>query len=372
MLILVLLCATTTGQESTETRHSAKNAAVKYLQAYAALRQSLSSTSDVFTPETALAVPLTPAVEKIVENASEAFRELRHGATLGDCDWQISAEDGALANTSHRGAVRELVAVSILRARLRLRENKVEAALDDAWSATAMARQLSLDGTIASVLISYRLENLIEFWLAQNLTRFTSEQLQSLTTRFDHLPSGANLSRALIAEKLQRSDFNAVLKESGSRAELIESLMQQAPALKSDRALATEIVDRCGGTVQGFAHCVDEQRSLYEDMSGRFQESPEQFERVYRERFSAMALTNPVIGNFTPALDRLRWAEAYHDTRRALFQCAVAVQLQGRNVLDRQRDPYDGTPFTFTPINNGFRLDSRLKENDVPLSITVH
>jgi hypothetical protein len=99
--------------------------------------------------------PLDVEDEKLVAAADEALVEFHHGAASNRCDWVMSAEDGPLANTAHRGAIKELVAVAEIRSRLRFRDGDMPGAIDDAVAAVAAARHLSVDGSLASVLFAY-------------------------------------------------------------------------------------------------------------------------------------------------------------------------------------------------------------------------
>lgn len=134
-----------------------RNAAVQYLRADVALRQTYPLPPEAWVKlEQVLEEPLSADDEKLVAAASEALTEFQHAAKSKFCDWQMSAEDGPFANTSHRGAVMELVAVSALRVRIRMRDGDHNGAIADVLAAYAAARHLSLDGSIASVLIGYK------------------------------------------------------------------------------------------------------------------------------------------------------------------------------------------------------------------------
>jgi hypothetical protein len=111
-------------------QHETENAAVKYLRADASLRQSYALSPDAAMKLLkAVESPLDAEDEKLVDVAEEALIEFRHGASLALCEWAMSEEDGALANTAHRGAIMELVAVAGLRARLRFRDGDAAAAM---------------------------------------------------------------------------------------------------------------------------------------------------------------------------------------------------------------------------------------------------
>ena len=349
-----------------------ENAAVKYLRADASLRQSYAFLPDAMGKlQKALESPLDVEDEKLVAAADEALVEFHHGATIERCDWVMSAEDGPRANTAHRGAMKELVAVAEIRARLRFRDGNVPGAIEDALAAVAAARHLSVDGSLASVLFAYKLENSVTGVLAQNLLRLSPAQLQELAKGLNTLPSGSNIRTAFESEKLGRNDILASVQGAKTRGELIEQLLLNLPFLQSNRGLAEQIVDGCGGSVKGFVTCVDQQQTFYLSWAPRFALPPEQFERAYNVEFDELSKANPVIGQFAPALPRFRWAEAYEQTRRALFRAAIAIRLDGPKALNLNLDPYDQKPFTYAAVNGGFRLESRLTDTAIPISLSI-
>lgn len=350
----------------------AQNAAVKYLRADSSLRQSYSLPPDAAANlQKALESPLNEEDEKMVASAGEALIEFQHGASSKRCDWEMSTGDGALANTAHRGAIVELASISGLRARIRFREGNTTGATTDLLAAMAAARHLSVDGSLASVLLAYKLENTLSVILAQNLFRLSEVQLRDLTTQLQALPSGFTLGKALSAEKVQRNDLLEIGQGAKSREDLINLLLKRVPVLQSNKSLATEIVDGCGGNVEGFLHCVNQQQVFYSEWVTKFDLPPEQFEHDYKAQLQEVSKNNSVMRQFTPVLPRFRWAEAYCRTHRALLQAGIALRLDGPSALDRHPDPYDGEPFSYSRIDRGFRLTSRLTDNGSPLSLAV-
>lgn len=164
-ILLAVLLATVPiaqlkAQTSTTSAKDAQNAAVKYLRAEASLRQSYALPPDAAAKlQEALNGPLNAEDEALVQAAKEALVEFDHAVNTKLCDWQVSAEDGALANTAHRGAILDLASVAGIRARLRFRDGDTTGATSDVIVAMTAARHLSIDGSIASVLIAYRLES---------------------------------------------------------------------------------------------------------------------------------------------------------------------------------------------------------------------
>jgi hypothetical protein len=359
-----------TGKSHSRPDRYPENAAVKYLRADAALRQSYALPPDAVKKlEKALAAPLDAEDEKLVAAADEALVEFHHGASIQNCHWDLSIEDAPSTNTSHRGAIRELVAVAGLRARLRFRDGNADGAISDAVAALAAARHLSTDGTLASVLYDYMLERSIFNLLTPSLQRLTPVQLAHLSTELNTVPSGSTLGTALQSEKVSRSDLRMIVHGAKDRDEIIARL-SAVPAMRSNQALATEIVDGCGGGAAGVSRCIEQQEAFYRTVAHQFGSPAQQFEKWYSGEFDALSRKNPIIRTFTPALPRFRWTDAYAATRRALLSAAIAVQSGGPKLLAQHRDPYDGKPFSYVAVEHGFRLESNLKENGSPLSIS--
>jgi hypothetical protein len=348
-----------------------RNAAVQYLRADAAFHQAYPLPPQAWVKlEQALEEPLSAEDEKLVAAASEAFTELQHGAKSKFCDWQMSAEDGPFANTSHRGAVMELVAVSALRARIRLRDKDYKGAIADLLAAYAAARHLSLDGSIASVLIGYKLEREVTTVLQNAIALLTPPELEALESGLAALPQSSSMQNAIAAEKLKRNDLVGIIGNAHTRDELV-SHMAEIPFLANDRAKAQEVVDGCGGSLAGVMNCIDKQRAFYEKWTANFGLPPETFQQRYDPDYARASIGNPILERFTPMLSRFRWAEAYNNTRRALLRAAIAVQQGGTKELSRYPDPSNDQPFSYIQSPNGFALESSLKENGKPISLSV-
>ena len=349
-----------------------RNAAVQYLRADAALRQAYPLSPQAWVKlEQAVEGPLSAEDEKLVAAASEAFTEFQHGARSKLCDWQMSAEDGPFANTSHRGAVMELVAVSALRARIRLRDGDDKGALTDLLAAYAAAHHLSLDGSIASVLIGYKLEREVTAVLQNYIALLTPAELETIESSLAGLPQGSSMQNAITAEKLKRNDLAGIIGNAHTHDELISRMAAGIPSLANDRAKAQELVDGCGSSLAGVMNCIDKQRAFYEKWTANFGLPPETFQQQYDPDFARASVGNPILERFTPMLSRFRWAEAYNNTRRTLLNAAVAVQRGGTKELSRYLDPSNDQPFSYIQLPNGFALESSLKENGKPISLSI-
>lgn len=349
-----------------------ENAAVKYLRADVALREAYPLEPDAASKlEKAVDSPLDQSDENLTAAASDALKEFHNASALGTCHWELSVSDGPEANTSHRGAIRELVAVAAIRARLRFRDGHTREGLDDWLAAQDAARQLASDGTITSVLISYKLERELFNVLTPELGKFPRIDLDFLADKAERLPPGVTMQSAITREKLDRGDLADVAAAAKTKDDAINSLTAGVPILGGDKKKALEIVDGCGGTAEGLRSCIRKQSEFYARWNSHWMEGPAQFEAEYNAEFSTASQSNPILAKFTPSLSRLRWAEAYSQTRMTLLKAAIAVEKDGPAALASFPDPSTGEPFTYARDGTGFRLQSILKENDTPLSITV-
>jgi len=370
VLVILLTIHSASGQSLRQLEK--QNAAVKYLRADLSLRQSYSLPTDGWMGlEQAVTGSLTAEDEKLVSSGEEALREFENGAHIQDCDWQVSVQDGPFASTAHRGAVRELVALAALRARIRFRDRQNEAGIQDLLAAYTAARHLSLDGSIASVLFAYRVEAEVSTVLEKSLNSLHPSELVELESGLAKLPPGSGMKDAITLEKLTRNDFLPIVRKVGTRDDLIRSFAHGIPTLNGDEKQAAEIVKGCGGSLEGVLACIEKQNAFYAEWLSRFSLSPEQFQSQYEPNFAQASIENPILARFTPSLSRLRWAEAYNATRRALVHTAVAVRREGATGLANNRDPYDGLPFEYSVLPTGFKLQSRLRENGKSLSISV-
>jgi hypothetical protein len=318
--------------------------------------------SDVY-----LTMALDRPAEELVSAAGDALRELHEGAALPQASWNIRYQDGATADMSHRAAVRDLAAVAGLRARIRFRDGQPSGAADDLLAAVTAARHLSVDGSLASALIAHTLEWQATTLLAQHLRALPGADLPGLALRVDALPASPTFAAALLAHE---AIARRILVGEAQAARDRPDLLARVNALPLLAGRAADIVDACGGTADGLVRCLEVLQGHYREWSQRGRLSPEDFQKAYDA--AAPSLADPTAFRLLlPALPRLRWHFAYHDTQRALFRAALAVEAAGVTALARHVDPYDGRQFSHMPTPAGFRLASRLTQGAHALAILV-
>jgi hypothetical protein len=370
-VLIVIVCINTKCQAKVDQlTPQPSNAALKYLRAYA----SLHLAEDMPTNISSLlnqyeTLPLTEQVSKIVASAEDALREMHYGASIQHCDWSISKQDGIKADTSHRGVARELIAIAGLRARVLFNKNQSMDAANSIMDAITVARHLSTDGSIASVLIANTLEKGSANLLAKHLLLLEGKEIEQIKLRYKSLPDGASMSEALLShEELTREMLNQALSSAKEQEDVINWL-STLPVFENGGAV--EFLEQCGGKREDIIEKIEALRPLYKKWTGWFSLSPEEFERRYKADSKELGKNNPVFRLLTPSIDNLRWAEAISQTRRALLLASLEIQQKGKQALDQYLDPYDGKLFTYIITDKGFRLESSLKEDGKQLTIRI-
>lgn len=72
-----------------------------------------------------------------------------------------------------------------------------------------------------------------------------------------------------------------------------------------------------------------------------------------------------------PALAKCHQLESRLLCRRALLAAAIAIQLDGKEAFKTHPDNYRNGPFAYEPLEGGYVLQSKLRVQDKPVSLTV-
>jgi hypothetical protein len=343
------------------------NAALRYWRAFAAARFA-GVGGDRPLPEDARAAPLDARTRELVAAGADALGELRGGAAVPVCAWGVRFEEGPDTPMDHRKAMRELVTLACLRARLHFKDGRPGEAVDDLLAAMTLTRHLSTDGSIASIFIGHTAERVPVGILARHLPGLDAAAFAGLARRLEALPPGGDLGSAYVNEEKSGIDW---LARGVRAAKGREDLLRRLAALPALKDKAPEFLEACGGTAEGVVRRIDETRPYRRSWARKLSLPADRFESEVAPEAAELARTNPVYRMLTPPPGTLRQAEAVRQTERALLRAAVAVQGEGAGALERFPDPSDGKPFGHEPLAGGFRLTSRLKHRDSPLTLTV-
>lgn len=354
------------------------NAALKYWQAFATLPRFTGEEQKKLNAE-CTTMPLDAGARAMVSRADYSFKMLHAGAALPRCDWAIGFDEGIAQLLPQNDGALVLTALSCLRARIRFEEAHDAEAVADLLEALTLARHVSVDGYLVSVLIGYRIEERTGRVLAAHLPELPPGMLKDLKARLGALPPGGSEAAAMRDE--EKASLDWLIRQVKDVDRKIKNGEDKDKALASLHEDLKRLIEECGGTTAGFFKFAKEMRPWYADMAAKWDLPLDRFEKEW-EREKAVYAGNPVFKTYVPAVVKVRQAQARADVRRALLAAAIDLELAGREgltaALKNHPDPVVGGPFDYEEFPGGFevrskwRLGSRpLYHSDTPLALTV-
>jgi hypothetical protein len=279
----------------------------------------------------------------------------------------MSYEDGVYALLPHADAARVLTSLACLRGRLRFESGQNSGAIDDLVAAMALARHVSQDGYLITLLVDYSIEHRLSGAIAQSLPKLDATATKGLKARIEALPPGGSGSKALVTSEKETMDwFINKVKGIKNKESLLSflSFVAVSEGKPADVDAKTRVfLEECGGSAEGVVKFAEEALPSYAATAKMFDLSPEEFAKEFK-RESTKQAGNPVFKIFFPAIGKVRLAKARADVRRAMLSAAIAVQLDGQDALKNHPDPVDGGRFEYVPFAGGFELRSKLKGPD--------
>lgn len=348
------------------------NAALEYGQAFIALRRIGDQKKII---DECLTMPVDAHARELVSKAAYALRMMQLGATRPRCDWAIDLERGIEITYTHGEGARLLASLACLRARLGFEAGKSAEAIEDIVTAMTLARQISRDGTLDSLWAGYAIEHRMGDALALYLPRLDAKTIQALKKRLDALPPSGSVAAATM--RMEQALLNWIVgevKEAKDQESLLAFLSQlcgwKSESPEKNRAKARAFLAECGGTAQGILKFAEEFRPSYAVIAKKLDLPPGQAIKEF-EREEKKLAGNPVFKVFAPVLRNILRRQAQAIVRRALLSAALAIQLQGRDVLKNHPDPVVGGTFDYIANESGFELRSKAKLDDKILALTV-
>ncbi len=351
------------------------NAALKYWQAFATLPVFTDAENQKLGE--CLTTPLDDSARKILANSEYSLTMLHYATAIPRCEWDITFEDGVYARLPHAPAARTLSSLACLRARMRFEAGQNAEAIDDVIAAMTLGRQATKDGTLVVGLVGYAIDHRAIETLSVYMPKFDAKTIKDLKARVDALPAFGSPARAVIVtEKATIDWFIRKVKESKDEKSLITFLKFVGISEGKNREEglereAREFFQKCGGTAEGVVKFAEETRPFYESSAKLLELPLDEFQKLFKAQSDKQA-ANPVYKVFFPALNHVRRSKAAADVRSALFQAAIAVQLEGKDALKNHPDPVGGGPFEYVALQGGFELRSTMNgPGDKPISIKL-
>ena len=355
------------GSSSTAEVDLADNAALQYWKAFASLPDFSSEQTDAVREALKEGV-IDGSLEKIIESSGPAFREMRKGAQINNCEWGISFEEGPDASLPHLGKARQLARLACLRAEMSFQDERSADAIDDIVMAFTLGRHVGRDAILISLLVDYSIERMALETVASHLQSLDADELSILADKLGKSPERPTVAQAVAAEKELLGGWVIRILQKPDGKEQLFALFSDVPDVQKnmDKYSREELLDGAK-ELQGFYDKLIEAVAL----------SPDEAKRA-EERLKA----NPGFGepgkefaqSLVPAIGSTRRVEAAHETRLAMLRAAIAVARDGQEVLkkDAYRDPFGTGPFAYKKTNGGFRLQGALEDrHGQPIALEV-
>lgn len=362
------------------------NPALLYYQAFLAAPDPMPSADmDYLYSPTARTQPLPERFGKLFAAYDNQFKLVRQAAQAKvPCDWGIDMTPGPATLLLPLARAKAVMQAARFRVMWELQNGQQAEARDDLLAAMALARNLSRDGTLISVLVQVAMEAIASSTIAENFARFSPETLQQLIDGIDALPARGTVAASMRTEKLFFHDWllhkvteikaESAGDETKALAAIHKLVVGAAGPEEADKANRPDVWSRVlaasGGTSDGFLNLLNRQGQNFERLAAIAALPYGEFESQYAaftnevakstEPFSTKS-TDPFL--FLPALQKARAREFRIDATLAMVRAAVEYKLHGEVAFQSINDPCGQGPFAFerfvfNGVDRGFKLTS--------------
>jgi len=301
----------------------------------------------------------------------------RAAASQVPCDWGIDMSDGPATLLPALARFKSVAHVACLRARMHLAAGNQEAAREELLATFAMARNISTDGTMISVLVQIAIENIVSSFIAENFYQFPRETLQQFAVRLNSGPPRGSIAQSMASEKSTFYDWllaritEAEAESAGNERRLhtrVRELWKNNFAESDENAdrMVNEWINATDGSAAGLINYVRQLDGLYYELT-QITGLPLQ---EYQGRYAAFeenvrTNSNVLARNYFPGIGKAMAREFAIQAKLAMFQAALVYKLQGPDAFHAIADPFGNGPFTLRRfvldgVDRGFELESKL------------
>jgi hypothetical protein len=365
------------------------NPALLYNQAFLVAPEPLSQADDAYLgSREGLSQNLPERFDKIVAGYDNQFRLIKQAAlSTVPCDWGIDLSQGPATLLPHLARAKAVAVAMRLRVKWDLQHGRQADARDDLLATLAMARNVSRDGTLISVLVQIAMEAIICDSVAENFGKFSPDTLKQLAVGFVAAPPRTTVAASVLMEKVFFHDWlvNRILdlqkanpaddsKVMTGIRELFTSMGEPEPGQTSDvPASLWEQVTRGGAsTSEDVLKLLREEGELYQKVSSITALPQSQFEEKIKELDTQLHhSSNPFVSLMFPAVEKAKRREVKIEVWLAMLQAAIACKTQGESAFETVPDPAAQGPFAFSRfvfegVDRGFKLKSTFEGSGFP------
>jgi hypothetical protein len=367
------------------------NPALRYYQAFL-FAPDISEADMDYLATNSLWSPTLPArFGTIVARYDAEFKLVRQAAeSTVPCDWGIDLGEGPAALLPHLARCKAVMLGARYRVAWLLQQQRQAQARDDLLAAFTLARNVSRDGTLISVLVQIAAESIGSDMIAENFGKFTPETLQQLIQGIDALPTRGTVGASIAFEKMAFHDWlvtkilDLQKANPGDDAKIMAGIHQLLSGLEEterEDATATQpslwarLTKAANNNSDGVIKLLREEGQAYDQLAALMALPYTEFDAQAKQFAEGLKQSNnPLLTQTLPACLKARQREFKVQVWLAMLHTAVAYRLQGDPGLRSDNDPCGQGPFAFQRfvfdgVDRGFQLKSTFQGSGFPESM---
>jgi len=356
------------------------NPALRYYQAFLVAPDISEADLDYLATNNLWSPILPSKFGEIVSRYNPEFKLVRQAAnSTAPCDWGVDMAEGPAVLLPHLARCKAVMVGAIYRVPWHLQHGQQAEARDDLLAAFTLARNVSRDGTLISVLVQIAAESIGSDIIARNFGKFTPETLNEIVQGIDAAPARGTVAASIGFEKIAFHDWlvRKILElqkaNPGDDTSVMAGLRAVLPGFEESEqadqsalqaSLWEQLTNAGGNTSDGILKLLREEGAAYDRLATIMALPYSEFETQARQFSSELKRSkNPLISQAFPACMKARQREFKVQVWLAMLHTAAEYKLHGDPGLLTIADPCGRGPFAFQRfvldgVDRGFQLKS--------------
>ncbi len=320
-------------------------------------------------------------VGELLSGYDQPFRLIRAAAKAETpSDWGLDLTEGPELLLPHLAQAKMISRIARLRVMWDLQNGKPMEARDDLLATLTLARSISHDGTLISVLVQIAMEDILVSTVAENFYQFPPETLKQLEAGFEAAPARGTAAQAVATGEHSFLDWfvrkmqEAQKQHPGDDAAVMASIRAtfQSVMASGDGGSQSDLTDKAikaaGGTSDGMLKLFAGMAPMYERIAGILSLPRAEYEaQIGPFTTEIQNSPNPLLITFFPSVSKSREKEFVILAKLAMLRAAVEYKSAGEAGFNSVRDPLGNGPFVrerfvFKGVDRGFQLKSAEKD----------
>jgi hypothetical protein len=364
------------------------NRAVTYYQAFLLAPEISESEQDYLASNNLWSVTLPAHFGELVSRYDSEFKLLRLALqSNGGCDWGIDMSQGPATLLPHLARCKGAMIGARYRVAWDLQNGHPEEARTDLLAAFTLARDISRDGTLISVLVQIASESIACSIVAENYGKWDPQNFQALVLGLEGAPARGTVAASIAFEKVTYHDWllNKLLglqkAHPGDEATVMAGFRDMLRGLEPretgdlnapEPSLWDKISAAGGNTSEGIVKLLQQEDLVYDKLAKVLSVSYAEFdEQAKAFKAELNPNTSPLVAEVFAACLKSRQREFKIQVYLAMVRAALEYKLHGDSGALSVKDPCGDGPFTFQRfffegVDRGLRLESSFRGSGFP------